>query len=230
MSNLISVGNISRREALRDIGLAVILAGVGTSVEPAAGQQVHEQAAEMKGALGGYRRQELTAHEWDTVTRLATLILPADDASGSAVDAGAVEFIDLLCHTNDDLAHIFHGGLGWLDAEVRQRVGTTFVASDAQSQTSLLDEIVAEESRRDSRVGSTGTGDYARFRDYQAWEPGELGPGVEFFGWARKMTVDAFYTSPIGLKDLDYRGAHVYSEYTVPQEAIDYVMKRSPFA
>lgn len=230
MSKLVSAGNISRRDVLRDIGLAVVAAGIGSTIDPASGQQVHAQSAEMKGALGGYRRQELTEHEWDTVARLAVLILPSDDASGSAVDAGAVEFIDLLCHTNEDLAHIFHGGMGWLDATVRQRGGTTFAASETASQTALLDEIVAEEAQRDARVEGTGASEYARFRDYQAWEPGDLGPGVEFFRWVRKMTVDAFYTSPIGLKDLDYRGAHVYSEYTVPQEAIDYVMKRSPFA
>lgn len=229
MSKLVSAGNISRRDVLRDIGLAVVAAGFGSAIDPAAGQQVHAQATEMKGALGGYQRQELTEHEWETVTQLAALIVPADDASGSAVDAGAVEFIDLLCHTNGDLAHIFHGGLGWLDATVRRQGGTSFADSNTSTQTALLDEIVAEEAQRDSRVEGTGASEYARFRDYQAWESGDLGPGVEFFRWVRKMTVDAFYTSPIGLKDLDYRGAHVYSEYSVPREAIDYVMERSPF-
>jgi gluconate 2-dehydrogenase gamma chain len=230
MSSLVRLGNPSRRDALRSIGLAVVVAGIGTPIERAAGQQVHEQATEMKGALGGYRRQELTAHEWDTIARLATLILPADDVSGSAVNAGAVEFIDLLCHSNEDLAHVFHGGLAWLNAEMRQRGGMTFLASDLESQTAVLDEFVVEEAKQASRIQAAGGGEYARFHDYQAWDQGDLGPGVEFFRWVRKMSVDAFYTSPVGLRDLDYRGGHVYSEYVVPQEAIDYVMKRSPFA
>ena len=34
----------------------------------------------------------------------------------------------------------------------------------------------------------------------------ELAPGIEFFTWARRMTVDAFYTSEIGIRDIDYRG------------------------
>jgi hypothetical protein len=230
MSKLVQISEISRRDALRSIALAVAAAGFGVPMERAAAQQVHGQATNMKGALGGYQRQALTEHEWATVTRLAELIVPADDVSGSAVDAGAVEFIDLLCASNEDLANIFHGGLAWLDAKMRERGNSTFAASTSEVQTALLDELVAEEANRNSRIQGSGDGDYARFRDYQAWEQGDLGPGVEFFGWMRKMAVDAFYTSPVGLHDLKYPGGGAYTEYKVPQEAIDYAMKRSPFA
>jgi hypothetical protein len=43
------------------------------------------------------------------------------------------------------------------------------------------------------------------------------------------MTVDAYYTSEIGIKDLGFQGNGASSEYTVPEEAITYVMRRSPF-
>jgi len=230
MSKLVQISEFSRRDALRSIALAVAAAGFGVPIEQADAQQVHRQAANMKGALGGYQRQALTEHEWETVTRLAAMIVPADDVSGSAVDAGAVEFTDLLCASNEDLAHIFHGGLAWLDSKMRERENAAFVACSAEAQTALLDDLVAEEANRSSRVQGSGQGDYARFRDYQAWEQGDLGPGVEFFGWMRKMAVDAFYTSPVGLGDLKYPGGGAYSEYKVPQEANDYAMKRSPFA
>jgi hypothetical protein len=230
MSKLVQISDISRRDALRRIALAVAAAGFGVPIELAAAQQVHGQATNMKGALGGYQRQALTEHEWDTVTCLAALIVPADDVSGSAVDAGAVEFTDLLCASNEDLATIFHGGVSWLDAQMRARENSTFIACVAATQTALLDELVVEEGNRNSRIQGSGHGDYARFRDYQAWEQGDLGPGVEFFGWMRKMAVDAFYTSPVGLGDLKYPGGGAYTEYAVPQEAIDYAMGRSPFA
>ena len=230
MSKLVQVSEISRRDALRGIALAVAAAGFGVPIDPAAAQQLHGQATAMKGALEGYERQELTEHEWETVTRLAALIVPADEISGSAVDAGAVEFIDLLCASNKDLANIFHGGLAWLDAEMRERGNSTVAASAAETHTALLDELAAEEANRNSRIQGSGQGDYARFRDYQAWDQSDLGPGVEFFGWMRKMAVDAFYTSPVGLQDLKYPGGGAYTEYSVPQEAIDYAMKRSPFA
>jgi hypothetical protein len=57
-----------------------------------------------------------------------------------------------------------------------------------------------------------------------------LGPGVAFFDWARKMTVDAFYTSEIGIKDVDFRGNGSISQYEVPKEVIEYALKHSPFA
>ena len=41
---------------------------------------------------------------------------------------------------------------------------------------------------------------------YRRNQTPELAPGIEFFTWARRMTVDAFYTSEIGIKDIDYRG------------------------
>ncbi len=230
MSKLVQISEISRRDALRTFALAFVAAGVGVPIDRAAAQEVHAHAKSMKGTLEGYKRQELTEHEWATVTRLAELIVPADDVSGSAVDAGAVEFIDLLCASNEDLATVYHGGVAWLDAKMRERGNAAFVSCPAATQTGFLDELVAEEVKRGARTQASGEGEYARFRDYQAWEQGDLGPGVEFFSWMRKMAVDAFYTSPVGLEDLKYPGGHVYTEYKVPQEAIDYAMKRSPFA
>ena len=33
----------------------------------------------------------------------------------------------------------------------------------------------------------------------------ELAPGIEFFTWVRRMTVDGFYTSRVGMRDIDRR-------------------------
>ena len=41
------------------------------------------------------------------------------------------------------------------------------------------------------------------------------------------MTVDAFYTSPIGIKDIDYQGNTHLTSYPAPTEAIAYALKRS---
>ena len=41
------------------------------------------------------------------------------------------------------------------------------------------------------------------------------------------MTVDAFYTSEIGIKDIDYRGNTRSRPYPAPTEAIAYALKRS---
>jgi hypothetical protein len=44
------------------------------------------------------------------------------------------------------------------------------------------------------------------------------------------MAVDAYYTSAAGIKELGYLGNRGMSEFKVPQEAIDYAMKRSGLA
>ena len=41
------------------------------------------------------------------------------------------------------------------------------------------------------------------------------------------MTVDAFYTSEIGIRDIDYRGNTALVSYPAPTEAIVYALKRS---
>ena len=42
--------------------------------------------------------------------------------------------------------------------------------------------------------------------------------------------VDAYYTSRSGIKEVGYIGNTAMAKFSVPQEAVDYVMKRSPFA
>jgi hypothetical protein len=41
------------------------------------------------------------------------------------------------------------------------------------------------------------------------------------------MTVDAFYTSEIGIRDIDYRGNSPMATYPSPTESIAYALKKS---
>ena len=190
----------SRRDLFRNVALAAVLGGLDVE----AAQHVHTTAAAEKSATGEYKAKLLNAHEYQTMQKLAALILPADEHSKGALDAGAVEFIDLLCSQNPDLASIYTGGLAWMDRAMEKRYGKDFVSASAEQQTALLDLIA-----------------------YRKNESAELGPGIVFFDWARKMVVDAFYTSAIGVKDVGYMGNKGASEFKVSQETIDYVVKRS---
>ena len=62
---------------------------------------------------------------------------------------------------------------------------------------------------------------------YRRNQTAELAPGIEFFTWARRMTVDAFYTSEIGIRDIDYQGNRPMMAYPAPTEAIAYALKKS---
>ena len=90
------------------------------------------------------------------------------------------------------------------DEASRQRGGVDFLSASASQQTALLDDIA-----------------------YRRNETPALAPGIRFFTWVRRMTVDAFYTSPIGIRDIDYRGNTALTSYPEPVEAIAYALKKS---
>ncbi len=220
----------TRRTVLRNIALS--LTAAGGVLEEAAAQHVHETAAAEK-AKGVYKVKAFQPHQYKTIRRLAELIVPKDERSGSALDAGAPEFIDLLCSQNKDLANIYHGGLAWLDAEMRRRHGKAFTDVAEAQQTAMLDLLVEadrkERARRAEELVFERSSHYRDFTGYTTHAKSELAPGVVFFDWIRKMTVDAFYTSPMGVKDVQYKGNGAYSKYNVPVEALQYALKRSPF-
>lgn len=170
-----------------------------------AAQHVHEQAAAAKQKTGGvYKPRLFNAHEYSTVRRLAELIIPADDVSGSAVEAGAPEFIDLIGANNDEMGTQLTGGVAWLDRAAEKQSGKAFIDLSAADQTKLLDSIAFRKSATP-----------------------ETQAGVVFFDWMRRLTADAFYTSPIGVKDIGYLGNKGMTTFQVPAAAITYAVKRS---
>jgi hypothetical protein len=222
---------IDRRSLIRNLALAITAAG---TLDLDAAQHVHAETGQEKAKSGNYKVKAFQPGEYKTLQRLAVLIMPADGVSGSALDAGAPEFIDTLASQNEQLADIFHGGLAWLDSEMRKRYSATFVEAKPEQQTQMLDLLVAaereESNRRSEELVYQRSPTYKDFSGYTVERPNYLSPGVTFFDWVRKMTVDAFYTSPIGMKDIGFIGNQALSRYTVPEEAIAYALKRSPFA
>lgn len=197
---------IPRREVLRQLALALTAAGAGAFNAEAA-RVVHALAGEARAQAGSYSPAAFDAHQFRTVTRLAELIVPADEGGGSAVDAGAPEFIDLLCSRNPDLLRIYADGLAWLDAAARAAHGRTFVEAGGARQREMLDGLVAAER------GEPATPD--------------LRAGVRFFNWIRRMTVDAYYTSPIGVADVGFQGNQVLGGYATPPEAVEFALRKA---
>ena len=79
----------------------------------------------------------------------------------------------------DQLKKIYKDGFAWVDAAMKSHGAASFAGATAAQQTALLDQIA-----------------------YRRNQSPELGPGIEFFSWVRRMTVDGFYTSPIGMRDI----------------------------
>jgi gluconate 2-dehydrogenase gamma chain len=194
----------SRRELFRIIGSSIVLTAAGSGVlSPALAQHVHAEIAAVKSLSGGpnYVPKKFTPHNFLTLKKLGDIIIPG------ASDAGAAEFIDFLSSHNDELAAIFNGGFGWLDNYMQKTYGADFLNATSAQQTELLDKLAYEKNRTP-----------------------ETAAGVHFWTWTRNMVVDAYYTSPAGVKDIGYMGNGAMKVFSVPQEAVDYAIKRSPFA
>ena len=133
----------TRRDLLRHIGALVSLAAGEEVLTAQDAQHVHQAVAQEKAAARGpYQPKALTAHEFATLQRLAGLILPADENSKGALEAGAADFIDFLCASSDEMLNIYTGGLAWLDDEMRRRYnGKDFLGAPPEQQTAMLDRI-----------------------------------------------------------------------------------------
>lgn len=197
------MSEITRREALGHLAAAFAAA---TIVQPGAAEAAHAALQQATAAGGGtYAPKALSPEQFRTLSRLTDLIIPVDNEKPGALQAGVPGWIDMLLNVNAELKETYVAGLTWMDSTIKQRHETTFVAATPAQQTALLDAIAFKKN-------STP----------------ELEPGIEFFVLLRRMTVDGFYSSEIGMRDL-YPGNTARTEFTVPQDAIDYVLSRSPF-
>jgi hypothetical protein len=131
----------------------------------------------------------LTPDELGTLAVLCDLIIPADDRSPSASRLGAHDFIDEWVSApypaNERDRLTVRGGLLWLDRESAGRFGEgrRFRDLEEARQRAICDDIC-----------------------YAPDAPAELAAGARFFDRVRDLTAAAFYTTPEGMRDIQYVG------------------------
>jgi len=167
--------------------LAAAPAAAGFTWTDAEAQQAHDHAQTAQAAAkktgAPYKPKFFTAHEWATVNILVDIIIPKDERSGSATDAGVPEFMDFMMTDQPGRQTAMRGGLAWLDRECVNRVDKAFIDCTDAQRTDVLDDI--------------------------AWPrkaPPELSHGVAFFNSFRDLTASGFWTTKMGMKDLQYMG------------------------
>lgn len=136
-------------------------------------------------------------HEMETIAVLSNIIIPADDVSGSATDAGVPDFIEFIVKDMPQHQVPLRGGLRWLDLQSTKRWGKAFKESTKQEQLSLVDEIA-----------------------YPAKAKPDMRQGVNFFNHLRGLVATGFYTSEMGIKDLGYKGNQPNQWNGVPPEVL----------
>ena len=196
------MSEMTRRDALNRLALAFAAAG---TIDRVLAQEVHHVIQQTTAAGGTYVPKALSTAEFRTLERLTDHIIPTENGKPGAVVASVPEWIDTLLGVNDELKSRYTKGLAWLDTAMKSRGAADFAGATAPQQVELLDRIAYQKNRSP-----------------------ELDPGIDFFILVRRMTVDGFYTSRIGMRDI-YPGSMPRAAFTVPPEAIEHVLSRSPF-
>lgn len=144
-----------------------------------------DRMEEEKKYLAKLEKEEkfFTEHEMATITILVDIIVPKDDVSGSATDAKVPEFLEFIVKDMPSHQTPMRGGLRWLDIQSFKQFEKSFVDCTAVQRIQLVDQIAYPEKAKP-----------------------EMAQGVSFFNLMRDLTLTGFYTSEIGVKDLDYRG------------------------
>ena len=149
---------INRRALLKILSAAPVAASF--ALTDAEAQQAHHlaEAARQTAARTGaaYTPKFFTPAEFRTVRVLSDLIIPADERSVGAVDAGVPEFMDFTMVDQPARQVAMRGGLAWLDLECQRRVDKTFVgATDADRHAVLARhrDLWRAHARSDPRPG-----------------------------------------------------------------------------
>lgn len=196
--------SMNRRDAAKVLAVAPVAAAFRWAPE-----SVREAAALAREALDRqtpFKPKFFTAHEWRSVRVLVDLIIPADEQSGSATQAGVPEFIDFMCMDDKSLETPVRGGLAWLDTASHESFGKAFVDGTTTDQTGLLDRIAWPRK--------------AKAEDAQ---------GAAFFTSFRDLTASGFYSSRMGVHDLKYIGNTFVPEWKgCPPEALAKLGVRYP--
>ncbi len=138
-----------------------------------------------------------TPHELQTVTVLADIIIPADERSGSASQAGVPAFIEFMMKDMPRYQTPMRGGLRWLDNKCTRLFGKPFAQCTKAQQIRMADQIAYPEQAKP-----------------------EMAQGVSFFNMMRGFTATGFYTSKMGIADIGYMGNTPNNWEGVPEEVL----------
>ena len=211
---------MNRRESLKAISISTLGAGLlldACKPKPGEGGKaavVDKAAAADRQPIEAERDKRLntetffTTHEMATITVLGDIIIPKDERSGSASDAGVPAFIEFIVKDKPEQQTPMRGGLRWLDMQCLRLYDKSFVDCSAAQQMEMVNEIA-----------------------YPAKAKPAMKQGVAFFDRMRGLTATGFFTSKMGIEDLGYVGNRPNKWEGVPEDIIkQYGLENVKFA
>lgn len=139
-----------------------------------------------------------TPEELKTIQVLCDIIIPADEVSGSASQAGVPAFIEFMAKDQPSYQTPLRGGIKWIDNFSTKKFGKSFAQLSNKQQIEIV-ELIA----------------------YPQEATPEVSQGVAFFSRMRDLTISGFYTTPMGFQDVGYMGNQPNNWDGVPQEVLD---------
>jgi gluconate 2-dehydrogenase gamma chain len=177
--------DISRRKALQVLaGLPVAAALVFPNADYEKAWRFVDNARRSAAEGIPFAPRFFTPAEWRTAGILADMIIPRDERSGSATDAGVLEFMDFTLMDRPNYQKWMRPGLAWIDSQSKSRFGKSFADASETQREQILNDI-----------------------SWPDRAPAALSDGVEFFNRFRDLTSSGFWSSRVGVKDLRYIGS-----------------------
>jgi gluconate 2-dehydrogenase gamma chain len=196
---------MDRRKYLKTLAVGSLSAGAVLSCEPSKEKEeapkeftIDRNPQEVIRERKLLNEKFFDDHEMKTIHILSDIIIPKDNTSGSATEAGVPAFIEFIVKDMPKHQIPMRGGLKWLDVQCLKRFNTDFASSTLQQQIEMVDEIAYPELAKP-----------------------ELQQGVAFFNLMRNLTATGFFTSEIGIKDIGYAGNRPNQWDGVPQDVLD---------
>lgn len=203
---------MKRRDTLKAIALSAVSTGLlldackpkeaaeaakAAAAEPGASFTLDRQPEEIEHYKKVTSTTFFDAQEMATIAILADIIIPKDEVSGSATDAGVPDFIEFIVKDMPEHQVPMRGGLRWLNLHSFKRFEKAFKDLSAEQQIAIVEEIA-----------------------YPKKAKPEVAQGVAFFNLMRNLTATGFYTSQIGVKDIGYVGNAPNQWNGVPDEVL----------
>lgn len=202
---------MKRRTALKSLTLGPLSLLIGTESMAAPSPEIAlEEARKDPKVPPGRTKEEavrdsklkkeqfFTPHELATVAVLSDMILPADEISGSATQAGVPAFIEFMMKDQPQQQTPMRGGLMWLDNAAKKRFGQKFILCSRPQQVEIVEDIAYPEKATLA-----------------------LKPGAAFFSQLRNFVITGFYTTEMGFNDLGYVGNRPNVWKGVPKEVLE---------
>ena len=189
-----SADQLSRRKALRIIvgsaGAAAGLPALGKPVSASIAACQVVRPAPAAATTGNRVAQFFNLEQLEEIAALSETIIPTDDHSPGARDAGVHEYIDdVVAFADQRTKDLWTAGLAAVDSMAEQQWGRRFAQCDTDRQTELLEKLAANEDRP------------------QTLEE-------RFFVALKRATVEGYYTSAIGIhQDLQYQGNEALPDF-----------------